>query len=127
MDRVVRRVPKNFDAVLGRVWPGCIRPGCEICSSPIDRCTTCRSWRPSYPSGAWWQLWETVSDGSPVTPAFHSMDSLVRYLAFSGDRMDPGGLGISAARRIVLKSMAPLEVRRPILMGFVPPVDSIML
>jgi hypothetical protein len=36
----------------------------------------------------WWQLWETVSEGTPVTPAFASADELIDYLAQHGDEWD---------------------------------------
>lgn len=38
------------------------------------------------PSGDWWQVWETVSEGSPVTPAFATKAELVDYLTEYGDR-----------------------------------------
>lgn len=37
------------------------------------------------PSGDWWQLWETVSEGSPVSPAFATAEELAHYLAHNGD------------------------------------------
>lgn len=32
------------------------------------------------PKGDWWQVWETVSEGSPVTPAFATPEDLARHL-----------------------------------------------
>lgn len=37
------------------------------------------------PIGIGWQLWETVSEGSPITPVFDTKDALVEYLVNSGD------------------------------------------
>jgi hypothetical protein len=37
------------------------------------------------PAGSWWQVWETVSEGSPVTPAFATDDELIDYLVKNGD------------------------------------------
>lgn len=37
------------------------------------------------PEGPWWQVWETVSEGSPVTPAFATAEELVDYLVKNGD------------------------------------------
>lgn len=36
------------------------------------------------PSGEGWQVWETVSEGSPVTPVFDSPEKLIDYLATVG-------------------------------------------
>lgn len=40
------------------------------------------------PTGEWWQVWETVSEGSPVTPAFATGDELINYLVKYGDSWD---------------------------------------
>jgi hypothetical protein len=40
------------------------------------------------PSGDWWQVWETVSEGSPVTPAFATAEELIGYLVAKGDAWD---------------------------------------
>jgi hypothetical protein len=32
------------------------------------------------PAGEGWQLWETVSEGSPVTPVFPTADGLISHL-----------------------------------------------
>jgi hypothetical protein len=37
------------------------------------------------PTGEWWQVWETVSEGSPVSPAFATGEELVEYLVEGGD------------------------------------------
>lgn len=37
------------------------------------------------PPGEWWQVWETVSEGSPVTPAFATAEELINYLSENGD------------------------------------------
>lgn len=37
------------------------------------------------PAGDGWQVWETVSEGSPVTPVFATAESLARYLSECGD------------------------------------------
>lgn len=39
------------------------------------------AWKPEEPpTGEGWQLWETVSEGSPITPVCESRDDLVEYL-----------------------------------------------
>lgn len=37
------------------------------------------------PAGEGWQVWETVSEGSPITPIFETAEALARYLS-SSDR-----------------------------------------
>lgn len=42
------------------------------------------NWEPTEPpEGDWWQIWETVSEGSPVTPAFGTAEELAAHV--SGD------------------------------------------
>ena len=36
-------------------------------------------------SRTWYQLYETVSEGTPVSPAFDTVDELARYLTDNGD------------------------------------------
>lgn len=40
------------------------------------------------PAGTGWQVWETVSEGSPVTPVFETADELIEYLVKNGDEWD---------------------------------------
>ena len=47
------------------------------------------------PSGDGWQLWETVSDGSPVSPVFETADELINYLV-------EDGYSVKASRKFVL-------------------------
>lgn len=46
--------------------------------------------RPKWPAGSatWWQVYETVSEGTPVTPPFATPEELVNYLATHGDFWD---------------------------------------
>lgn len=43
-------------------------------------------WSPD--SLTWWQVWETVSEGTPVTPPFETQAELVEYLVANGDFWD---------------------------------------
>lgn len=54
------------------------------------------AWEPTEPpTGEGWQLWETVSEGSPITPVFPSADALVTHLC------DKKGFNATAARTLV--------------------------
>jgi hypothetical protein len=47
-------------------------------------------YRPAWPEGSatWWQVYETVSEGAPVTPPFATREELVEYLVQNGDFWD---------------------------------------
>ena len=59
----------------------------------------------------WYQLWETVTEGTPVSPPFETKRELAEYLAEHGDywdqeRGDPGW-GMDAAAAFVKIGYAP--------------------
>lgn len=75
----------------------CAREGapeiCGLCrghgSLEKWRCQRSRAerWQPvKPPTGEGWQLWETVSEGSPITPVFATRDGLVDHLSSSAHR-----------------------------------------
>lgn len=94
----------------------------EYNSTPPDRAYY-RPW--SDEEATWFQLWETVTEGTPVSPPFETADELVEYLAEHGDFWDqkrckepdwarlwggtPGvsGWGREAAERFVKAGWAP--------------------
>ncbi len=45
-----------------------------------------RPWKEE--EATWFQVWETVSEGTPVTPAFATKEELVDYLVANGDFWD---------------------------------------
>lgn len=57
------------------------------------------------PAGDWWQVWQTVGEGSPVTPAFATAEQLIDYLVAYGDvwdqRRGDGGWKREAAEKFV--------------------------
>ena len=74
----------------------CIKARCERNGEP-NECSECggtgekwdsdrdkeraESWEPTEPpSGAGYQIWETVSEGSPVSPAFENPENLARWM-----------------------------------------------
>ena len=58
----------------------------DDCGNPPDPAF----YRPAWPEGTatWWQVYQTVSEGSPVTPPFATQQELVDYLATHGDFWD---------------------------------------
>lgn len=65
---------------------------------PLDRCTACggqgvdpshqaayKAWTLTEPPvGDGWQVWETVTEGSPITPVFTTAENLVEHLIKDG-------------------------------------------
>ena len=85
MGREIRRVPLDFDWPLNTVWEGFLTPD-----------------RPGPPAGDGWQVWETVSEGSPISPVCASRDTLIAWLVTQGysplaaERFVDGGYAPSA-------------------------------
>lgn len=103
----------------------CIRARCKREGVP-HLCATCKGrasveafkgqrklakkWKPiKVPTGDWWQIWETVSEGSPITPAFATPEELAAHYGkgdigsatyestltwITGDGWAPSGLAI---------------------------------
>lgn len=68
-----------------------------------------RPWRDE--EATWFQIWETVSEGTPVTPAFETREELVNYLVDGGDDWDRkenrGGVTREQAEAFVNAGWAP--------------------
>jgi hypothetical protein len=67
MGREVKRVSMDFDWPMGRVWHGYLT---STCLDP--------------PLGEGFQMWETVSEGSPISPVFKTPEELAKWLADNG-------------------------------------------
>jgi hypothetical protein len=106
--RKLRRVPLDFEWPLKRTWKGyevpldimdeipcptcqgenktfagCGAEGC--CFGSVSPLPSGRCWRPTDPpEGPGYQMWETTSDGSPISPVFATPQELARWLADSG-------------------------------------------
>jgi hypothetical protein len=64
-----------------------------------------RPWKKA--EATWFQLWETETEGTPVSPPFATKEELAEYLAVHGDYWDKAGWGIDRARAFVKASWAP--------------------
>lgn len=57
------------------------------------------------PTGEGWQVWETVSEGSPISPVFATPEGLIDYLVDGGDewsrKQGEGGCSREAAENFV--------------------------
>ncbi len=73
MGREIRRVPIDFDWPLEKVWPGFVNPffDSDSMSGNVSAAqqTAYDAWEQMPPpDGDGYQLWETVTNGSPVSP-----------------------------------------------------------
>jgi hypothetical protein len=63
------------------------------------------------PTGEGWQVWETVSEGSAITPVFATREALIDYLVEGGDGWDrkrgDGGWSRENAESFVTAAWAP--------------------
>lgn len=84
-------------------WGIC--PGCngEGHAGTPEQVAACDAWEPAeIPTGEGWQLWQTVSEGGPVSPVFESAEDLARWMASSGEASS-----IEVARRFIEAGWAP--------------------
>ena len=99
MGREIKRVALDFDWPIGRIWAGyklslceALNEDCDLCRkfAAIQKlpmadydCPEMQELEP--PSGEGWQLWETVSEGSPVSPVFATPEELATWLSTPGN------------------------------------------
>ena len=111
INRVLKRVPLDFDWPLNNIWPGYTL---SLCGGMEDyfpkmehdeRCNLCRKFAKIMgweildygcpeveslgpPKGEGYQCWETTSEGSPISPVLKTLDTLCLWLANnSGDQI----------------------------------------
>src|SRR3990167_2635057 len=71
MSRKLMHTPVGWDWPLNKVWEGYQQP------EDADE----ETWEPTEPpAGDGWQLWEDVSEGSPITPSFATSEELIAHL-----------------------------------------------
>lgn len=116
-----------------------IRARCER-EGIDDTCPTCKghaslekydgqraeaeAWEPTDPpEGDGWQLWETVSEGSPISPVFATADDLAAWMSDPerGDRWVPQ----EVAAKFIAEGWAPSFVFGPETHGLVSGVEAI--
>jgi hypothetical protein len=103
MGREVKRVPLDFDWP-EKIWPGYMLSLCGdmeyVDKNEETRCDNCRHFarlagitisdygcpqtKIDPPTGEGWQMWEDVTEGSPISPVFATPEELARWLADTG-------------------------------------------
>jgi len=64
--RNLKRVPLNFSWKLNEIWKGYIQRNSKECYNP--------------PIGRGFQIWESVSEGSPITPPLPTLEEAISFL-----------------------------------------------
>lgn len=99
MGREIKRVTLDFDWPLDKPWKGYVPDENDATwDEEADEYLTKTGevWK-AYdpPTGEGWQVWETVSEGSPITPVFPTAEALIEHLSTVGTEWDrtpgPGG------------------------------------
>lgn len=129
MSREVKRVPLDFNWPLDKVWPGyCYdTPDCKIPECP-DRHGSRLRWSKGAmcafhktlwdelmpklepPTGVGWQLWETVSEGSPISPVFATADQLAKWMTSANCTVTGPVSSYEVAMRFIEEGWAPSMV-----------------
>lgn len=103
VNRILKRVPLDFDWPRGEIWPGYMFSICGEIENYFpkmehdERCNLCKKfatimgWKiqdygcPTVetlepPMGKGYQCWETTTEGSPMSPVFKTLDELCEWL-----------------------------------------------
>ena len=93
MGREIKRVALDYDWPLNKVWPGFATSLCHIMDEDCDSCKQyarlvdipmdkgeCPVVEVEPPEGKGYQIWETVSEGSPVSPVFAKPEDLAQWM-----------------------------------------------
>lgn len=92
---------------------------CPTCEGNGDIATAAEreqrdGWEPTEPpAGTGWQVWETVSEGSPISPVFPTAAALIEHLTTAGTTWDKAPWRREAAEQFVKDEWAPTMVGVP--------------
>lgn len=89
-DAVNRQILLRHRCAQAGITVECATCGGTADVGTVEQRAAYETWeRTDPPAGDGWQLWETISEGSPVTPAFASPEALVRWLSTEGEWRGP--------------------------------------
>ena len=106
-----------------------IRAACERAGQPYE-CGDCdghgsheayagqradaETWEPTGPpEGDGWQLWETVSEGSPISPVFDSAEALAVWMTQNNCTVNGPARSVAAAMKFIEARWAPSFISTP--------------
>ena len=105
MGRELKRVPLDFNWPIGKIWPGfmfnlcsdmeyilkkekykgercdCCKLFGKLAKLPKSKYCECPESKIEPPIGDGYQLWETTSGGSPISPVFQTLEELCDWAA----------------------------------------------
>lgn len=96
MGREIKRVALDFNWPMNKVWHGylitnCLDEKCDDCKlfAKLKKMEFTDYGCPKFseldpPIGEGFQMWETTSEGSPISPVFETPDELATWLADNG-------------------------------------------
>jgi hypothetical protein len=103
MSREIRRVPKDWEHPKEN---GKYVPMSEYDEKHICDCEYCSVNENAIPKGDWYQLYEGVSEGTPLSPAFSTKEELINWLKNNKDYWDKQWTE-NQARKIVELGYSP--------------------
>ena len=94
MGREIKIVPLDFDWPIGKIWAlylisTCMDENCDGCRRAAKlkgmefHSYDCPKFNLGPPEGDGYQLWETTTEGSPVSPVFATPEELAEWLEFN--------------------------------------------
>ncbi len=86
---IMRHLAKTLRVSLTKTFmcPVC-KGECRVVADETQHQARRRWRRKAPPKGKGWQVWETVSGGSPITPVFATPEELIEYLCTTGTTWD---------------------------------------
>ena len=88
------------DLGLAHLCPTCKGNG-ETFDTPEAE-AACEAWEPTEPpAGEGWQMWETVSEGSPISPVFATPEELAHWLTYTPHSWNNGDTSYKAWLRMI--------------------------
>lgn len=110
MGREVKRVDLGFSHPINTAWPGYLPPE-ELPDDEIDWWDTHGKVDPT--PGEGYQLWETVSEGSPISPVFATADELAEWMASPAYTWHGSGLSKETYLSFIAEGWAPSFMASP--------------
>lgn len=89
LNRELKRVPLDFTWEINKIWCGYLLVPYDYCSKqPFSKSkwveyVTDQIQRVEPPTGEGYQCWETVTEGSPISPVFKTLVELCEWLALN--------------------------------------------
>ncbi len=95
-------------AGLPETWGRCPACGGEGSTGTPEQKAAHEAWKPAEPpTGDGWQLWETVSEGSPISPVFETAEELARWMTENRCTVNGPMSSYETALRFVQAGWAP--------------------